>query len=186
MDLPFDFRQAVIVAAIAVCVALLNDHAEQAAQQAVAHEREMNVRERMRERGRQYADEVAPDMLTEGRFRRLYRLRKTSFDRLLVALGADPFFSEPGATATPLNVQVCGGGRWLRSRETLTPALRRAQLLMFLYRLAQAATVVDCATQFGLCGGGGEHCVAATRRQERIQGNARRDAIAADLWVADL
>ena len=107
MDLPLDVRHAVIVGAIAVCAAAMHDYA----QQAVAREREHTVMMRMRERGRQYADEVAPDMLTDGRFRRLYRMRKGSFDRLLEALGADPFFSNPGATATPLNVQVRGRGR---------------------------------------------------------------------------
>ena len=76
----------------------MRDYGEHAAQQAVAREREHTVMMRMRERGRQYADEVAPDiLLTDGRFRRLYRMRKGSFDRLLEALGADPFFSDPGA-----------------------------------------------------------------------------------------
>jgi hypothetical protein len=51
MDLPFDVRQAVIVGAIAVCVAVMRDYGEHAAQQAVAREREHTVMMRMRERG---------------------------------------------------------------------------------------------------------------------------------------
>lgn len=98
----------------------------------------------LRRHGRCYSDDVAPHLLLDEMFRRMYRMTMAAFDRLLSGHGV---FAEPRrADTTPVRVAACA----CLARLPPSRSLSRSQLMHCLYRLARGSTIVAVADKFGV------------------------------------